>query len=62
MKDLDRDFSQRSIDHNDRMERFKEQEFSGWDNFWIPLKMWFALGGLAVFVGWVIWLLVRPFL
>lgn len=44
------------------MERFKEQEFSGWDNFWIPLKMWFALGGLAVFVGWVIWLLVRPFL
>ena len=62
MSNLDRQFRERSIDHNHKMERFKEQEFSGWDNFWIPLKLWVSIGGLVAFVGWIAWLLIRPFL
>lgn len=52
----------RSIDYRAEMERIKDSEFSGWDNFWIPVKGWIAIGGMIFFIGWLCWLLIRPFL
>lgn len=44
MKDLNRDAVSRSIDHNDKMQRYKDSEFSGWDD----LK--FGIGVPLVFI------------
>ena len=54
MSNLDRDFSERSIDHNHKMEKFKEGEFSGWDNtkytFGIPLLLSLLIASIVTVV------------
>ena len=54
MSNLDRDFSERSIDHNHKMEKFKEGEFSGWDNikytFGIPLLLILLIASIVTVV------------
>lgn len=62
MKNLDRDAVSRSFDYNDKMQRYKDSELSDLDRLWIPIKLWIAIGGLVAFVGWIAWLLIRPFL
>ncbi|HEY1092074.1 MAG TPA: hypothetical protein VGE47_13360 [Burkholderiaceae bacterium] len=62
MKNLDRDAVSRSLDYNDRMQRYRDAELTPSDRFWIPLKALLAVGGIIAFVGWIAWLLIRPFL
>lgn len=54
MSDLDRDFSERSIDHNHKMEKFKEGEFSEWDGikyaFGIPLLLILLIASIVTVV------------
>ena len=62
MKDLNRDAASRSFDYNDAMQRYKDAELSALDRFWIPVKLLAVIGGAVAFLGWIAWLLIRPFL
>lgn len=61
MKDLDRDAVSRSIDYRAKLEQAKENEFTAWEKFWIPMKGVLVIGGVIAFLGWIAWLFIRPF-